>query len=181
MTRRNSTARIGTHLTSSPCREKIQVSCSSKPTEAYIPSPLSYATTKLLQILFIRELARRLKSSSPSSPYRPIFTLPTPGLCHTSFFSAVKPPESAVFHPLATVTHYASKGMLIALSRRAEVGARTIVTAACAGKEADGEFMMDGRVREVVGWVLTEEGRRVQERVFREILGAAGVQEGDLV
>lgn len=93
----------------------------------------------------------------------------------------MKPPENAVFHPLATAIHYATKGMLSALSRRAELGARTIVTAACAGKEADGAFMMDGRVREVVGWVLTEEGSRVQERVFREILEATGVKEGDLV
>lgn len=93
----------------------------------------------------------------------------------------MKTPESAVRHPLSTAAHYLHKGILIVMSRRADVGARTTITAACAGREADGEFMMDGKVRKVVGWVETEEGRRVQERVFKEILGAIGVKEGDLV
>ena len=72
-------------------------------------------------------------------------------------------------------------GMLILMSRRADVGARTTITAACAGREADGEFMMDGKVTKVVEWVETEEGRRVQKKVFEEILEAIGVKEEEFL
>lgn len=61
------------------------------------------------------------------------------------------------------------------VARTAEVGARTLVSGACAGQEAHGEFMMDGVVRGVVAWVDTEEGRRVQERVWREVCEAIGL------
>ena len=67
------------------------------------------------------------------------------------------------------------------MGRTAEVGARALVTGACAGREANGEFIMDGQPRAVVAWVETDEGRRVQERVYEEICGAIGVGNGDLV
>ena len=178
--RRSLTAGIGMHLIF-PRRENFKFLVLQKSTKAYTPIPSQLRNNQAPP----NPLRPRTR---PSPPILPILLFiptnphpPDPRPLLTPFFNHMKPPENAVFHPLGTATHYAIKGMLIALSRRADVGARTIVTAACAGKEADGEFMMDGQVREVVGWVLTEEGSRVQERVFREILGAAGVKEGDLL
>ncbi len=157
--------------------DKFTVFLFSKSTNAYVLSSLRYSTTKLLEILFIRELVQRLNSPqtfkdhrTPSPLYSPVFTLPTPGLCYTAFFGHKGTPKKAVSHPISTAFHYLHLGMIYLMSRRPDVGARTTVTAACAGREADGEFMMDGKVTKVVGWVETEEGRRVQERVFKEIL-----------
>ncbi len=70
--------------------------------------------------------------------------------------------------------------MLAVVARTAEVGARTLVSGACAGEEAQGEFMMDGVVRRVVGWVETEEGRRVQRKVWREACESFGFEEGEV-
>ncbi|KAF7511745.1 hypothetical protein GJ744_003476 [Endocarpon pusillum] len=107
----DSSDRYATSLSSfAEKRNSVFLFLQSHTEKAPIPfPPLRYAKTKLLQILFIRELARRL-TSSPSSPYRPILNIPTPGLCHTSFFSQVKTPENAVFHPLGTVTPLCHQG-----------------------------------------------------------------------
>lgn len=69
--------------------------------------------------------------------------------------------------------------MLTIFARTGDVGARTLVSAACAGREADGQFMMDGRVRRPVGWVEGKEGRKVQGRVFEEIWEAGGLGDGE--
>jgi hypothetical protein len=136
-----------------------------------------YSTTKLLQILFIRELSRRLKSSSegsspssPPSPYTPVLTLPNPGLCNTTFFRNIRLPTEFNIRTLgATLAYFGQTIMLKLVGRTTEVGARTLVGAACAGKDADGQFMMDGVVRRPLSWVEAEEGKGVQRRVFEEI------------
>jgi hypothetical protein len=76
--------------------------------------------------------------------------------------------------------YLARHALLAILARTTEVGARTLVAGACAGEEADGEFLMDGRVRGVVGWVETEDGRRCPQRVFEEVCDAMGYSQGQV-
>lgn len=137
-----------------------------------------YSTTKLLEILFFRELSRRLKASpdgnSSGNPHAPIITLPTPGLSVSEIWHDCMPPRQPLLHPLETLAYLFERTLVAVLARTGEVGARTLVTAACAGRDADGQFMMDGQVRAVAEWVETEEGRRVQRRVYDELCEVIG-------
>lgn len=81
-------------------------------------------------------------------------------------------------HAVFPLNIIASIGKLI-LARSTEVGSRTLVAAAAAGRESHGCYMADCVVREPSAWVRSEKGVRTQERVWeecREIL--EGVSEG---
>lgn len=146
-----------------------------------------YSTTKLLQILFVRELSQRLRSSSEadpssgaSSPYTPVLTLPTPGLCYTTFYRDIRRPPKLKVSTLGTsLAYFGQTTALKFVGRTAEVGARTLVAAACAGKEADGQFMMDGLVKRPVGWIEGKEGKVVQKRGFEEIIDAFELRDDE--
>ena len=65
------------------------------------------------------------------------------------------------------------------LARSAEVGSRTIVAAAEKGPESHGRYMSESEVVEPSEWVRSEEGRRVQERVWGELVRKLeGIVEG---
>ncbi len=117
-----------------------------------------YGTTKLLEILLARELAQRIQPS-PGAEAAVIVNTLTPGACKSDFF------REAGFISRTVMTII---GAIIA--RTTEVGSRTLVAAASSGQESHGRYMADGVVSTESPWVLSEEGKRVGERVWRELM-----------
>ncbi len=118
-----------------------------------------YATTKLLEILLVRQISSRI--TSPATKRVPVIvnTL-TPGACRSDFFR-----EEQNF--LARTTMAIAKRLL---ARTAEVGSRTLVAAASGGEETAGKYMADSVVSYESPFVLSEEGERVGEKVWRELM-----------
>ncbi|TGO12756.1 hypothetical protein BPAE_0808g00020 [Botrytis paeoniae] len=117
-----------------------------------------YGVSKLIQILFVRELVQRLnKAKSPNPPV--ITNLANPGLCKSTLDRG----RGAAFKIVAFI-------MLSLLGRTAEVGSRTYVLGASAEPESHGEFMSDGAVQKAEGWIYTEIGEKVQKKVFEQTM-----------
>ena len=55
------------------------------------------------------------------------------------------------------------------LARKPEVGARALVYGACAGVEAHGGYLPDCKLTDLKGLAAGEEGRKLQEWVWREL------------
>lgn len=113
-----------------------------------------YNTTKLLPIMIVRELASRMPANDPV-----IVNCLNPGLCRTALF------RHAPF-PLSLIVTF---GLWI-LGRTSEMGSRTLMTAAAAGKESHGKYMDSCVIREPSKLVVSEEGRALQTRVYNELL-----------
>ncbi len=56
------------------------------------------------------------------------------------------------------------------LARTTEVGSRTLVAAASGGEETAGKYMADSVVSYESPFVLSEEGQRVEKKVWRELI-----------
>lgn len=89
----------------------------------------SYNTSKLIEILFLRELHKHL------SPSPVILNFPNPGLCHSNLGRNWPSFKQALFGFVKFI-----------LARSTEVGSRTLVNAALAGPESDGQYMNDNAV-----------------------------------
>jgi retinol dehydrogenase-12 len=117
-----------------------------------------YFTSKLLEVLFVRELVSRIDSGKASSAQVTI-NMVNPGLC------------------VSTLDRNASAGMQVvlfllrlALARSTEVGGRTLVHGASAEQESHGEFMDDGHISPVESWIYGDVGRRAQTKVFEQTM-----------
>ncbi|KAI2601823.1 NAD(P)-binding protein [Hypoxylon sp. NC1633] len=116
-----------------------------------------YQIGKLLEVLIVRELVTRLKTTKSSTP-PVIINLVNPGLC------------------TSTLGRGSSDGGLLLrimrriLDRSTEVGGRSYVTAAGAGLESHGEFLSDGKTQDVEWWIYTEAGQRAQRKVFEQTM-----------
>ncbi|KAJ8063552.1 hypothetical protein OCU04_007424 [Sclerotinia nivalis] len=117
-----------------------------------------YGVSKLLQLLFVRELIQRLNTTKSTTP-PVIINLANPGLCKSTLDRG----RGATFKVFAFIAH-------ALLGRTAEVGARTYVLGASAGPESHGEFMSDGVVQEAEGWIYTDVGKKVQKKVFEQTM-----------
>ncbi|PHH92378.1 hypothetical protein CDD83_7660 [Cordyceps sp. RAO-2017] len=109
-----------------------------------------YAVSKLLQIFAVREMASRT-----DSPYPVTINCLNPGFCHSE---------------LAREAGWYLYIMGILLARSTEVGSRTILAAAEAGPETHGKYMSESVVIEPSEWVRSQEGERVQKRVWDELM-----------
>jgi hypothetical protein len=138
----------------------------------------SYCATKLIQVLFVRELvarlgqktnAKMLEKRSPNPPPAPatpeaeapppvIINLVNPGFCSTTLGSDGKP-----FPLLVRII----RGFL---DRTVEVGSRTLVLAASAPASSHGEFQSDGANQDVEAWIYEDVGRRAQVKVFEQTM-----------
>jgi hypothetical protein len=117
-----------------------------------------YPTTKLLEVFMVRALASRLSSGSHAD--QPvILNCLNPGLCHSSLSREAKGLMAVMF----TV-------MKFLLARTTEVGSRTLVASAEAGKESHGQYMSNCVVTEPSAFVRSEEGLKTQERVYTELM-----------
>ncbi|PWY85812.1 NAD(P)-binding protein [Aspergillus sclerotioniger CBS 115572] len=122
-----------------------------------------YQATKLIEILFIRELVTRLNQNTKTETATPtppvIINLVNPGLCSTALGTDGK-----------------TSPLLVRLIRRfidrtTEVGARTFVLAASAPASSHGELQSDGVNQNVESWIYEDVGRRAQEKVFEQTIG----------
>ena len=123
------------------------------------PSTMSddrYNTTKLLIVLLAREMAVRLPLGENNDP---IINVVTPGFC-----------KSKISRNLPTMGRLSVGAFLAVIGRTTEVGSRTLVAAATAGRESHGGYMESCRVAEPSGFVRSEEGREVQRRVWGELM-----------
>ncbi|KAI0046698.1 short-chain dehydrogenase [Auriscalpium vulgare] len=117
-----------------------------------------YSDSKLLNVLFVRELAALIPFDSPVIP-----VAVTPGYCKSSLrrnYTLL----SSIFDSL----------MERVLARTAEEGARQLVWAAVGGarreNELRGAYVADAGLKEVSDFVLSEEGEQVQKRVWEETM-----------
>lgn len=112
-----------------------------------------YNTSKLLPIWIVRELGSRMPSSNPV-----IINCVNPGFCRTDLF------RHAAF-PL----NYVVKLTLRLIGRTSEMGSRTLMAAAAAGKASHGQYMDSCEVQDPSKLVLSEEGKVLQSRVYNEL------------
>ncbi|KAK6810632.1 hypothetical protein RU639_013734 [Aspergillus parasiticus] len=109
-----------------------------------------YATSKLLEVLVVRELATRLGDSGV------ILNMLTPGLCKSQ---------------LSREAGFALRLMILFFGRQTEVGSRTILAATEAGWDSHGAYMLDGKVNNGVlsTFVQSEAGLKAQQKVWKEL------------
>lgn len=117
-----------------------------------------YNLSKLILTLGVRDLVARLeKSEAKKGTGRAVINNVNPGWCKTELFR----------------DNDVGAGVRLALrliGRTGEQGARTLVNAAAAGKETHGRYLSECRVKNESRFVRSEEGRRVQERLGRELV-----------
>ncbi|OAX80446.1 hypothetical protein ACJ72_05218 [Emergomyces africanus] len=115
-----------------------------------------YPTSKLLQLLAIRELASRTASSSPSV----VINLVSPGLNRTSLTRSTTGLEAIVLTAIHAMFAW-----------EPEVGARILVHATMAGKESHGVLLDKCEVQNdiLAPWIETDEGQKVQRKVWSEL------------
>jgi len=113
-----------------------------------------YGDTKLMNIFFMRALSSHL---SPTSPLT--VNAVNPGLCRTDIGREI--------------TSWGYYLLVLLLGRSAELGGRTLVHAAV-GDVAEGGmhgvYLSNCAVRETSDFVLSKEGRNVEERIWAETI-----------
>ncbi|MCJ1371483.1 hypothetical protein MMC20_002700 [Loxospora ochrophaea] len=109
-----------------------------------------YPTSKLLEILVVRQIAPKLQASGV------ILNMLNPGLCHS---------ELARDFGLKMVL------LKLLLARSTEVGSRTLVAAAMAGTESHGKYMNDGHVDDdaLSEFVRSTDGKEASKKVWDEL------------
>ncbi len=122
-----------------------------------------YNVSKLLEIFIVRQLADQMGPSSPVT-----VNCLNPGFCRTEFFRN----GTAVLKAVVTVT-------LQLVGRTAEMGSRTLLAAATAGEDSHGQYMDSCRVWAPSQFVTSEEGGRVQKRIYKELMEVLeGIEPG---
>ncbi|KAI1626043.1 hypothetical protein EDD37DRAFT_626225 [Exophiala viscosa] len=116
-----------------------------------------YNVSKLIEVLFVRELVDRMKATSPEPPV--VITLVNPGLCRSNLDRSMN-----------VVAQWLLYGFRLIAGRSTEVGSRTLVYGACTGPESHGEFMSDGQNQNVEPWIYTETGNKAQRKVFEQTM-----------
>ncbi|KLJ10290.1 hypothetical protein EMPG_14324 [Blastomyces silverae] len=115
-----------------------------------------YPTSKLLQLLAMRELAARTASSIPSV----VINLVSPGLNRTSLTRQTTGLEAAVLTAIHAMFAWDP-----------EVGSRILVHATTAGKESHGVLLDKCEVENdiLAPWIKTDEGQKVQSKIWSEL------------
>ncbi|KZS97482.1 NAD(P)-binding protein [Sistotremastrum niveocremeum HHB9708] len=123
-----------------------------------------YNVSKLLNVFYGRALAERLPAGTSIS-----VDLVTPGICHSKISRNLHGSQKVVL------------GLLkFFLARTTEVGSRTLVHAALAGDQEtmQGKYLNKCNVEEVSDYVISEEGRVVQDRLWDETVGILREKDG---
>jgi NAD(P)-dependent dehydrogenase (short-subunit alcohol dehydrogenase family) len=115
---------------------------------------IRYAISKLLNVFFTRALNAHIPLSTPL-----IVNTVNPGLCATTLRSSFTFPLNVLDWDLEKV-----------LAISSEEGSRQLVYAAIGGREDEvkmrGAFISKNEIREVSDFVLSEEGVKVQDRIW---------------
>lgn len=133
--------------------------------EAYCTSSIMrdrYNLSKLLEVMFIRELSSRLPT-----PTLVAVSAVNPGLCHSRL---TRDTDSNPFLKFALRIY---KGLL---ARTTEMGSRTLVHAAIQSgeRERHGHYLSSCEVTEESDYALSAEGREVSMRLWHETLKILG-------
>jgi len=110
-----------------------------------------YQTSKLLEVLTIRQIAPKLEDSGVILNYL------NPGLCRSA---------------LGREGNFILKIMyFIRLPRTTEVGSRTLVASASAGHESHGRYMSDAKVNDnaLAPFPRSSDGKKASEKVWAEL------------
>ncbi|ETI21842.1 hypothetical protein G647_05911 [Cladophialophora carrionii CBS 160.54] len=109
-----------------------------------------YQTSKLLEVLVVKQIAPRLADSGVT------LNMLNPGLCHSELSR-----DGSLF--LEVLKFF--------LARRTEVGSRTLVASAAAGPESHGKYMHDGKVdeSELSPFVRSKDGEVASEKVWQAL------------
>ncbi|KAG2118320.1 short-chain dehydrogenase [Suillus clintonianus] len=133
--------------------------------EAYCTSSVMmnrYQLSKLLEVMFIRELSSRL-----STPTLVAVSAVNPGLCHSRLTRDVD------LNPFSKFVMNILQGLL---ARTTEMGSRTLVHAAIepSERERHGRYLSSCKVTEESDYALSAEGREVSKRLWHETLKILG-------
>ena len=113
-----------------------------------------YTDSKLIQILYFRELATRMSQSTKQAVN--LNTL-SPGFCHSELFGEQQ----------ASFGFETSRRIL---ARSTEEGSRALVTAIVEGnRNTHGEYMMDATVAPISRFARSKEGKQIGARLWLEI------------
>ncbi len=158
-------AKITGFNASSSGDESVKVSDADpvRPILYYLTNPANYdkytryLDTKLLLLLFARQLAAETPSSSC------IISSVHPGFISTRLFrDAGAMNWIAQFWPIKRL-----------ISRTVEQGASGMVNAAIVqGEESHGKYMSESKIRDESSFVRSEEGKKMQEQVWKETVEA---------
>ncbi|KAG1751378.1 short-chain dehydrogenase [Suillus paluster] len=133
--------------------------------EAYCTSSVMrnrYHLSKLLEVMFIRELSSRLPTTTLVA-----VSAVNPGFCHSRLTREI---ESGPLFKFAVRTY---KGLL---ARTTEMGSRTLVHAAIepGERERHGHYLSSCEVAEESDYALSVEGKEVSKRLWHETLRILG-------
>jgi len=117
-----------------------------------------YPTSKLLEVFMVRALTEHM-ASGPHANEPVILNCLNPGLCHSSLSRSATGGRRVIFFVFKLL-----------MARTTEMGSRTLVAAAAAGKESHGQYMSECRVAQPSEFVRSEEGKKTQERVYTELI-----------
>lgn len=122
-----------------------------------------YNTSKLLPIWVVRELAARMPRTEPV-----IINALNPGFCRTD-----------LFRHAPRLLGFIVKSAVQIIGRTTEMGSRTLMAAAAAGRDSHGGYMDSCVPREPSALVVSEEGKQLQSRVYDELFEILeGIQPG---
>lgn len=160
--------RTADHGIQTSFKERAQPSIFDAFKSTTVPSD-RYPTSKLLEILVVRQLAQRMLAPDGATRGSVVLSTLNPGFCRTALFRDNTFPASAV---LALTTRL--------LGRSAEAGSRVLVYAAAAGRpETHGAWLDSCETREPSAFVRSEEGATAQVRVYEELMGILeGIEPG---
>lgn len=113
-----------------------------------------YNTSKLLPIWIVRELATRMPRTEPV-----IVNALNPGFCRTDLFRHSPPLLALIL-----------KSAVRIIGRTTEMGSRTLMAAAAAGRESHGGYMDSCVLRDPSTLVVSDEGKVLQTRVYDELM-----------
>jgi len=128
------------------------------------PSAMEYRyfESKLLNVFFVRALAKRIPGGSPVS-----VVAANPGFCRSSITRNIKQ---------GSLIYYAFRIFQYLMARPSEEGGRSITYAAVAGaqegldKPFHGQFVSTCEITQVSKFCLSEEGQKIQEDVWVETI-----------
>lgn len=120
--------------------------------------PDKYNTSKLLEVLVVRELAAHMTQPADPAP-KIILNCLTPGLCESDLLR----------HAPLGIVLVARVGKML-LARSTEVGSRTLFAASVAGEETHGKYMADCKIAEPSAYVRSEKGVAVGKKVYTELM-----------
>ncbi|KAJ4990221.1 short-chain dehydrogenase [Stagonosporopsis vannaccii] len=119
-----------------------------------------YETSKLLEVLFVRAMAEQKSASQIPVTINCV----NPGLCHSE---------------LSRESGWGLYFMKLLFARSTELGSRNLVHAASMGPESHGQYVSDCLVEQPSAYVVSAEGWKDQQRVWRELTEKLeGIQKG---